>query len=108
MGSTVQYQVHDGGIVTFLPFCMLLNPTRPGLVHSGYARVFFRPQRGSGWVDCNTAMGALYARRMSPRSGMLSNAGDQEGCGTLTLVPIMQVHNCITGVDFCILSGPCV
>ena len=28
---------------------------------------------------------ALYARRMSPRSGLVSNAGGQEGCGNLTL-----------------------
>ncbi len=57
------------------------------------------------------AMGALFARRMSPRSGLVSNAGGLEGCRTLTQAPIIQVHNCILGwqgVDICILLGPCV
>ncbi len=41
-------------------------------------------------------MGEFYARRISSRSGMVSHVGGQEGCGKLTLAPIMQVHNCIT------------
>ncbi len=81
-------------MVTVLPYeCMLVNPTRPGLVHSGYARVYFAHSVGVyGYI----AVVALYAGRMSPRSGMVSNAGGQEGCGKVTLAPIMQVHNCIT------------
>ncbi len=72
---------------------MLVNPTRPGLVHSGYARVYF----ANSVVVCGyIAMGALFARRMSPRSGMVSTDGGQEWCGTLTLVPMMHVHNYIT------------
>jgi hypothetical protein len=33
---------------------------------------------------------------------MVSNAGGQEGCGKLTLAPIMQVHNCITMYRGCL------
>ncbi len=81
-------------MVTASPYvCILVNPTRPGLVHSGYARVYFAH---SVDVYGYNAMGAFYARRMSPRSGMVSNAGGLEGCGKLTLAPIMQVHNCMT------------
>ena len=81
-------------MVTVLPYeCMLVNPQRPGLVHSGYARVYFAH---SVDVYGYIAVVALYAGRMSPRNGMVSNAGGQEGCGKLTLAPIMQVHNCIT------------
>ncbi len=73
--------------------CMLVNPQRPGLEYSGYARVYFAHSvEVCGYI----AMGALYARRMSPRSGMVSNDEGLEGCGKLTLAPIMQVHNCIT------------
>ena len=66
---------------------------RPGLVHSGYARVYFTHSVVAyGYI----AMVVLYARRMSLRSGMVSNAGGQDGCGKLTLASIMQVHNCIS------------
>ena len=60
-------------MVTASPYvCILVNPTRPGLVHSGYARVYFAH---SVDVYGYIAVVALYAGRMSPRSGMVSNAG---------------------------------
>jgi hypothetical protein len=80
-------------MVTALPYeCMLVNSQRPGLEYCEYGRLYFAH---SVDVYGYTAMGALYTRRMSPRSGMVSNAGGLERCGTLTLAPIVQVH-CIT------------
>ncbi len=59
-------------MVTVLPYeCMLVNPQRPGLEYSGYARVSFAH---SVDVYGYIAMGVLYARRMSSRSVMVSNA----------------------------------
>ena len=73
-------------MVTVLPYeCMLVNPQRPGLVHSGYARVYFAH---SVDVYGYIAVVALYAGRMSPRSGLVINAGGQEGCGNLTLATV--------------------
>ena len=64
-------------MVTVLPYeCMLVNPQRPGLEYSAYARVYFAH---SVVVNNYIAMDALYARRMSPGSGMMSNARGQEG-----------------------------
>ncbi len=76
---------------------------RPGLVHSGYARVYFAHSVDVyryGYTGIAVVALPVYAGRMSPRSGMVSNAGGQEGCGKLTLAPIMQVHNCITGTMY--------
>ena len=53
-----------------------MNPARPGLEYSAYARVYFAH---SVVVNNYIAMDALYARRMSPGSGMMSNARGQEG-----------------------------
>jgi hypothetical protein len=63
-------------MVTVLPYeCMPVNPQRPGLEYSGYARVYFAH---SVVVSGYIAMDALFAR-MSPGSGMMSNARGQEG-----------------------------
>jgi hypothetical protein len=81
MRWTVRYSIrykNGNGMVTALPSAsMLVNPTRPGLVHSEYryANVHFHS------LVVYIAMGAIpvYARRMSPRSGMVRNNGGQEG-----------------------------
>ena len=45
MRWTARYSIRykkGSGLVTALPYeCMLANPTRPGLVNSGNARVYF-------------------------------------------------------------------
>ncbi len=62
-----------------------MNHQRPGLVHSGYARVYFAH---SVDVYGYIAMGAFYARRMSPRSRLVSNTAGQEGCGKITFATV--------------------
>ena len=80
MRWAAQYSIRykkEGGIVAVLPYeCMLVNLARPGLEYSAYTRVYFAH---SVVVYNYIAMDALYARRMSPGSGMMSNARGQEG-----------------------------
>ena len=84
-------------MVTALPYeCMLVNSQRPGLEYFKYARVEFPHSVDVHGCIAGIAIGALQARGVSSRSGMLSFAGGQDGCGTLTLAPIMQFHKYIT------------
>jgi hypothetical protein len=70
---------------------MLVNPQRSDLVHSGYARVYF----AHSVVVCGfKAMGAVYARRMFLKSEWRLMPGLRRR-GTLTIAPIIQIHNCI-------------
>ncbi len=79
-------------MVTSLPYeCILVHPSRPGLVYSGYARVYFAR---SVEVYRHIAMVVLNTRRRSHRSEIVINVGDSRKSGmssrsTLYLEPTL-------------------